>query len=122
MESELELDRKKKYVNQFGECLFEYDQKASAREILYNRIKKDYCDLVFTCIYNTIEYSLKKEVESYFARATHALFWRNGRPFTDGEEIDLTNICCDLNLDSTLDISIKNKIDIFINKFNFNKE
>ncbi len=112
-------NKQKVYVNQFKECLFEYSEATSIREVLYKHINENYTDLVFVCVSHNDNADDRKNIESYFAKTTHALFWRNGKPYSQGEKIDLNIV---FNNKSTkqntlIDKDVQKNIDKFITKF-----
>lgn len=122
LESKLDLIQKKKYVNQFKESVFEYKRTPSTREFLYNHINNQYDNFVFVCIYISHESSKKKKIESLFANAVHALTWRNGGSYLDGEKLDLVKVSSKFlaqnNIDENIDYFLKQfcKQNIYHNK------
>ncbi|MBC2460321.1 hypothetical protein [Clostridium beijerinckii] len=114
-------NREKNYVNQFKQKIFSYSENPSIQEMLYNHINDNYTDFKFTCVSLEENPKIRKEIESYFACKTRAIYWRNGRPYEDG---DLLNLNEHFN-DSVKVISfaepdkVKNKkeIDEFLNCF-----
>ena len=99
----------KKYVNQFGEFMFSYEEHIDERrKMLYGDIAKKYVDLTFVCITSGEELKnqveLLKAIEKYVAYKTSCRYWVNGGPYRDGkasekiEEIknDCTNKCGEL--------------------------
>lgn len=113
LESKLDLIRKKKYVNQFKESVFEYKEIPSPREFLYNYISNQYDNLIFLCIYVSDDSGERKTVESLFAKAVHALTWRNGGSYLDGEKLDLANVSSKFLNQNNIDKNINN----FVNQF-----
>lgn len=77
----------KKYVNQFGEAKFDYEEWGQWRaRNLYYHIAQNYSNLKFVCIWDDKifdEKSYRELLEKYIAYKTKAVFWVNGRPFDD---------------------------------------
>lgn len=84
--------RDKSYVNQFNETIFSYKEYPSIKEILYNHIKNNFENLKFICVKLEENREIRKKVEKMFANKTKAIYWRNGRPYMNGNPLDLNNI------------------------------
>lgn len=121
IEEKMVCNREKNYVNQFKQKIFSYTEYSSIQEKLYKHINDNYNNLVFTCVSLEEDTKIRKKIESYFARKTRAIYWRNGHPYEDG---DLLNLNEDFN-DSVKVISfdepdkVKNmmEIDEFLKHF-----
>ena len=77
------------YINYFGEKVFSYPAHPTTREYLYTQYIKELFEdfkFVIVCIENDID--KRKEIERAIAINTKAIFWRNGRPYKTGAEID----------------------------------
>ena len=113
---------KKKYVNQFGEVQFEYDDYANWRaKQLYYIIAKEYKELKFICIIcerNTKEQ--RDKLEKYMAYKSSCKYWVNGRPFSAKKENDRKQYCigeCEVikkELQKFFNHELLQKIDNFI--------
>lgn len=83
--TELKPICKKKYVNQFGEVKFEYEDWGQWRaRNLYYHIAQNYSNLTFVCIWDEKKFDKetnREVIEKYIAYKTKAAFWVNGRPF-----------------------------------------
>ena len=86
---EIECAEDVPYINYFGEKVFSYPAHPTTREYLYTQHIKDLFEdfkFVIVCIENDIK--KRKEIEKSFAIYTKAIYWRNGRPYKTGDEID----------------------------------
>lgn len=83
--SELKQKSKKKYINQFAEVKFEYDEYPSRLDYLYNEISNNYKNLVFILVAEENDYCIEK----YFAYSLKAAYWVSNGGYSDQhEEID----------------------------------
>jgi hypothetical protein len=79
----IKKDGEKEYINQFGEsCGLRYNS-GNTQEYLYPFLSKRYKDFIFVLINNK---SNDPMFERKFAWATHACYWRNGRPFSKAQK------------------------------------
>lgn len=86
---EIECAEDVPYINYFGEEVFSYPAHPTTREYLYTQyIKNLFKDFrfVIVCIENDIKN--RKKIEKAFAIHTKAIYWRNGRPYKTGDEIN----------------------------------
>jgi len=84
--------REKNYVNQFNQTIFSYKEYPSIKEILYNHINNNFTNLIFVCVKLEEDREIRKKVENTFANKTNAIYWRNGRPYKNGNSLDLDNL------------------------------
>ena len=74
------------YINQYAEsCGFKYS-KNQTQAYLYPVIRQQFEELTFVLISDKSD----RDIEKCFAWATHARYWRNGRPF-QGQKEDYYN-------------------------------
>ena len=69
----------KKWVNYFGEKMFEYIDytKEWNRKVLYHEIATSYKERIFVCILKDVEdRAVRKDIERYFAIKTKSRYWR----------------------------------------------
>lgn len=86
---EIECAETVPFINYFGEIVFNYPEHPTIREYLYTQYIKDLFEdfkFVIVCIENDID--KRKEIERAIAINTKAIYWRNGRPYKTGDEID----------------------------------
>lgn len=75
---EVRKDGTKNYINQFHEdCGFKY-KSGQTQEYLYPIIASRYNSFKFIYVYDESNRTKEKE----YAIKNHAIFWRNGRPYT----------------------------------------
>lgn len=92
----------KDYINQCGKKVFSYIEYPSVRELVYEKIRNDYNNLMFVVIYEADNVKNIKMIESYFAYSSEALFWRNGKPFTNEAIRNIDKIVEDIKKDIAL--------------------
>lgn len=94
-----------KYINQFREIVGEYVKLPATRRYLYSKeLKEKFESLQFVLIERDIGEKDRKCIEKSFASFTKAIYWRNGRPFKNGEIIDYTKRDNIGSLDLTIDL------------------
>lgn len=76
-------NRKKKYINQFGNEMFSFETSPSCREFLYNKIAKEYEFLKFICISREEKAEVRTDIEMYFSWKVRPLYWRNGGTYKE---------------------------------------
>lgn len=89
LSGEIKVNKDRIYINQFGNVVegYTYDVYLSPREQIYKKIGEEYHDFIFVCICCGEGYKDSiKAIEKYVAWKFRALFWRNGRAFTEAKE------------------------------------
>ncbi len=80
----------KKWVNYFGENMFDYKDytKEWNRKVLYHKIATSYDNFSFVCILkNEEEKAVREDIERYFAIMTKSRYWRpTGRQVKEKNE------------------------------------
>lgn len=114
-------NREKNYVNQFKQKIFSYSKNPSIQETLYNHINDNYTDFKFTCVSLEEDTKIRNDIESYFAKKTCAIYWRNGRPYEDGNLLNLNEVFNDSDKEISFNepdkVKNKEEIDDFLNRF-----
>lgn len=72
------------YINQFGERIFEYERMNLPIDEVYKDISKKYSNLVFIKACEEKNHEKKRQIEKYIASKLQAVYWRNGRPYGEG--------------------------------------
>ncbi|MBA4698452.1 MAG: hypothetical protein H2212_03380 [Ruminococcus sp.] len=109
--------KKKCYVNQFGKEIFHYDEYPSYQELLYKKIRAEYENLIFICIYKEEDIEKRRDIEKYFAWNAYPLYWRNGGSYREKKEYsedELAQIKNGFLSDIKLNDDIRKTIDSFL--------
>lgn len=80
---EIDIYRTKKYVNYFGDELFEYDEICDGNEYAYICLREWYENFVFVLIAEEEDVRKRKKIEKCVATITESVCWRNGRSRVD---------------------------------------
>lgn len=73
----------KKYINQWGNNIFSFDENPSARQLAYYEIGKQYNVFKVVVVKEEDSQEKRRLIEKYFAASTLAVYWRNGRVYTE---------------------------------------
>lgn len=89
----------KEYVNQFGECMFSYENYPSRTEILYKKMAEKYRHFALICVAHGEKLKddrLRKNIEKYVAYKTLCPYWVNGGQYKkkDDEEVKSIKEAC----------------------------
>ena len=105
------------YINYFKEKLFDYNELPTYREILYGReIKDKFENYRFIFICEESNSQKLREIEKMFAIETQSLYFRNGRPFKEGQDFDFNNRSS-VNSECEKKVKFSKEISNFIAKY-----
>lgn len=103
----------KEYINQCGKKVFDIYKGIPVRKQIYQKICKQYENLMFVILCVEPEKCKRREIEKYFAFKTEAMFWRNGRPFQTEVKRNIDEILKNIN-EKLIDSELLKAIDALI--------